>query len=76
MRDPALEPAPKKSGHSGDSPFLPVVIAAGVVLAIILILALLFFKSKGRNAVPKAADHKATSYLRPPLTAPSPTASF
>jgi hypothetical protein len=66
---------PDQSSNSdhdkGDSAFLPVVIAAGVALIVILVIAAFILKERGRKLLPKVADPHPTSLSQPaPALAP------
>jgi hypothetical protein len=66
---------PNQSANSepskGDSAFLPVVIAAGIALIVILAVAAFILKERGRKLIPKVADPHPTSLSQPaPVLAP------
>jgi hypothetical protein len=64
------DPTPEE--RVGDSSIKPVVIAFAVTIAIILIAALVFIKSRQSKVVPKVADpHPTTQILRQPTVQPS-----
>jgi hypothetical protein len=64
------DPSPEE--REGDSSFLPVVVAAGVALIIILIAAILFIKSRQGKAIPSPHEAHPTSQIAypPPLQIP------
>jgi hypothetical protein len=64
------DPTPEE--RKGDSSFLPVVIAAGIVLIVILVAALIFLKVRQTKAIPKANDPHPTSQIVQPRMHPSP----
>jgi hypothetical protein len=68
------EPTPTDSTSAerkGDSSFLPVVVAAGVALIIILIAAIVFIKSRQTKVIPTPHDAHPTSRLvHPPIQLP------
>jgi hypothetical protein len=55
------DPTPEE--RTGDSSFLPVVIAAGIALIIILVAALVFLKARQTKVIPKATDPHPTSQI-------------
>jgi hypothetical protein len=55
------DPTPEE--RKGDSSFLPVVIAAGIAIVIILVAALIFLKVRQTKAIPKANDPHTTSQI-------------
>jgi hypothetical protein len=63
---------PTPEGRKGDSSFLPVVIAAGIVLIVILVAALIFLKVRQTKVIPKANDPHPTSQIMQPSMHPSP----
>lgn len=63
---PPIEPTrndPTPERRVGDARFLPVVIAAGVALVVILIAALLIIRGKNKEVVPDKGPHPATSQI-------------
>jgi cell division protein FtsN len=64
------EPTPTdttSAERKGDSSFLPVVVAAGVALIIILISAIIFIKSRQTKVIPTPHDaHPTSRLLHPP----------
>jgi hypothetical protein len=46
------DPTPEQ--RKGDARFLPVVIAAGIAIILILLAAIIFLKAKPEKAIPKA----------------------
>jgi hypothetical protein len=72
MSDPQpsrSDPTPEE--RKGDSRFLPVVIAAGIALIVILVAALIFLKVRQTNVIPKATDAHPTSQIVQPRMQPS-----
>jgi hypothetical protein len=66
----ASDPTPEE--RVGDSSIKPVVIAFVVTIAIILIAALVFIKSRQTKVVPKVDDQHPTSQItQPPPAQPS-----
>jgi hypothetical protein len=63
------DPAPEE--RKGDSSFLPVVIAAGVAIIVILVAALIFLKARENKSIPAVKDPHPTSWVIP---APLPPA--
>jgi cell division protein FtsN len=63
--------------RTGDSNFLPVVVAAGVALIVILVAALIFIKSRQTKAIPTPHEaHPTSQFHHPPIQLPlrpSPT---
>jgi len=60
------DPTPEE--RKGDSRFLPVVIAAGIALIVILVIAIFFIKGKGSKVVPNQPNHPTASLvLRSPF---------
>jgi hypothetical protein len=57
--------------RKGDSSFLPVVLAAGVALIVILALAVFFIKGTGKKILPKTPDPHPTSQIVPAAPIPS-----
>lgn len=57
------DPTPEE--RKGDSSFLPVVIAAGVAIIVILVAALIFLKVRGEKAIPAVKDQHPTSQVMP-----------
>ena len=55
------DPTPEE--RKGDSRFLPVVIAAGIALIVILVIAVFFIKDKGSKIVPSQPNNHPTSSL-------------
>jgi hypothetical protein len=70
------EPQPSRSDptpeeRKGDSSFLPVVIAAGIALIIILLAAVVFIKARQTKVIPTPHDAHPTSQIqRTPLPLP------
>jgi hypothetical protein len=60
-----LDPSANSEQRKGDSAFLPVVIAAGIALIVILAVAAFILKEKGRKLIPKAADPHPNSLSKP-----------
>lgn len=69
---PPIEPTrndPTPEERVGDSRFLPVIIAAGVALIVILIAAVVLISGKGEDAVPQdKTPHPASEIVYPHAT--------
>lgn len=68
---PPIEPTrndPTPHRRVGDSRFLPVIIAAGVAILVILIAAVLVIHGKDKEVVPDKGQHPATSLIVQPYT--------
>jgi hypothetical protein len=66
---PPIEPTrndPTPERRVGDARFLPVVIAAGVAIVVILIAAVLILHGKNKEVVPAKGPHPATSQIAMP----------
>jgi cell division protein FtsN len=75
---PSSNTYPDPEERKGDSSFLPVVVAAGVALIVILIAAILFIKSRQGKAIPTTHNAHPTSqivYPPPPQIPPSSLAA-
>jgi cell division protein FtsN len=59
------KPAPSDEPRKGDSAFLPVVIAAGVALLVILAIAAIVIHHRGKKLIPKSPDQHPTSQVVP-----------
>jgi len=59
------DPTPEE--RVGDSKFLPVIVAAGVALIVILIAAVVLIGSKGKHLVPQDKTAPSTSQVSYPL---------
>jgi LPXTG-motif cell wall-anchored protein len=58
---------PRPKARTGDSSFLPVVIISGIVILLILIGSIFFFKSKKEKAVPlHDSPHKTSQIVQYP----------
>jgi hypothetical protein len=71
MTDP-IEPTrndPTPEERVGDSKFLPVVIAAGVALILILIAAVVLIGGKGDKIVPQDKSHPTSQVVSMPRAA-------
>jgi hypothetical protein len=64
------DPTPEE--RTGDSSFLPVVIAAAVAIIVILVAALVFLKVRQNKAIPTTTDRHPVSRLVSPAINPSP----
>ncbi|MDE1177765.1 MAG: hypothetical protein PW789_14370 [Edaphobacter sp.] len=61
------DPTPEE--RVGDSKFLPVIVAAGVALIVILLAAVIFVKSRGKEIVPdKTTPPSSQVILQAPAT--------
>jgi hypothetical protein len=63
------DPTPEE--RTGDSSFLPVVIAAAVAIIVILVAALIFLKIRQNKAIPTTTDKHPSSRLVLPGVPPS-----
>jgi hypothetical protein len=65
------DPTPEE--RKGDSSFLPVVIAAGIAIIVILVAALIFLKVRQTQVIPKASDpqtHPTSQIMQPRVLSP------
>jgi cell division protein FtsN len=58
-----IDPTPEE--RKGDSSFLPVVIAAGIALIVILIAAIIFIKARQTKTIPTPHEAHPTSEIQP-----------
>jgi cell division protein FtsN len=65
------DPTPEE--RKGDSSFLPVVVAAGIALIVILVAALIFIKARQAKAIPTPHDAHPTSQMHLPARLPALT---